>query len=84
MRIIPKNVPKLKMQRNRVALESVPTQLQDKQTVKSSVANSLLFYFTGIFQRINSRGLGCLPPVGGEVSRSDRGVDRQTKVPNRR
>ena len=71
------------MQRNRVALESVPTQLQDKQTVKSSVANSLLFYFTGIFQRINSRGLGCLPQWG-EVSRSDRGVDRQTIVPNRR
>ena len=71
------------MQRNRVALESAPTQLQDKQTVKSSVANSLLFYFTGIFQRINYRGLGCLPQWG-EVSRSDRGVDRQTKVPNRR
>ena len=69
------------MQRNRVAMESAPTQLQDKQTVKSSVANSLLFYFTGIFQRINSRGLGCLPQWG-EVSRSDRGVDRQTRVPN--
>ena len=29
-----------------------------RYTVKSSRVNLLLFYFTGIFQRINSRGLG--------------------------
>ena len=35
-----------------------------RYTVKSSEANSLLFYFTGIFRRINSGGLGCLPQWG--------------------
>ena len=49
-----------------------------RYTVKSSGVNLLLFYFTGIFQRINYRGLGCLPQWG-EVSRSDRGVSLAQK-----
>ena len=51
-----------------------------RYTVKSSEANSLLFYFTGIFRRINS-GVRVVSPVGERVNataspyaRSDRGA----------
>ena len=40
-----------------------------RYTVKSSGANSLLFYFTGIFQRINSGVRGGLPQWGSVSTR---------------
>ncbi len=48
-----------------------------------AAAEMLSFFIlsTGYLQANKPRGLGWSPPVG-EASRSDRGADRQTGVPN--